>query len=143
MFHTSEINLYLSELFLYSKRKAEIKTNEMKEDIRKMTKLASSTLIDHKALIKADFARKEMNLQKFRKEVLDDLTESSDENEGSTGKKSQNVSSNYHSSHDHEIVHDYGRDMFNVHKCIWLKLEILSNANQTCAFSPTTLFHHS
>ena len=44
---------------IFRKRKSEIEAKQMKADIRKMTKLANSTLIDHKALIKADFARKE------------------------------------------------------------------------------------
>ena len=78
----------------------------MKADIRKMTKLANSTLIDHKALIKADFARKGINLQKYRKEVIDDLSDASDGND-SAAQPNQNVSSHYTNYNDTDIVHDY------------------------------------
>ena len=79
----------------------------MKADIRKMTKLANSTLIDHKALIKADFARKGMNLQKYCKEVIDDLSDGSDDND-SPPQPNENVSSNYTNFNDTDIVDDYG-----------------------------------
>ena len=72
----------------FMKRKAEIDTNEVKKDIKKMTKLATSMMIDQKALIRADFVRKGMNLNKFRKEVMDEMSESSGDE---ADKQSENV----------------------------------------------------
>ena len=57
-----------------------------------MTKLASSTLVDHKALIRADFANKGLNFKKFRGQVLEDMSESSSDDENPP--VNQNVSSN-------------------------------------------------
>ena len=71
-------SLYFHMLLLFRKKKLQIDNNEVKRDIKKLSKLASSTLINQKALIKADFARKGMNIHKFHKEVMEDLADSSD-----------------------------------------------------------------
>ena len=48
-----------------------------------------------------------MNLQKYGKEVIDDLSDGSDGND-SAAQPNQNVSSNYTNYNDTDIVHDYG-----------------------------------
>ena len=94
-------------VYIFRKQKAEIKTTELKEGIRKMTKLANSTLIDHKALIKADFAGKGMNLKEYCKEVMDELSDFSGD-EDSRAENNQNVSPNYSQYLHTDLLDDYG-----------------------------------
>ena len=58
-----------------------------------MAKVAKSAMIDQKALIKADFVRKGMNLKKFREEVLNELSDSSSDDQESV--QLQNVPENF------------------------------------------------
>ena len=61
-----------------------------------MAKVAKSAMINQKALIKADFVRKGMNLKKFRQEVLDELSDSSSDDQQTT--QAQNVPENFSKS---------------------------------------------
>ena len=54
-----------------------------------MAKVAKSAMIDQKALIRADFVCKGMNLKKFRQEVMDEMSDSSGDEEAD--QKSKNV----------------------------------------------------
>ena len=71
-----------------------------------MAKMARSTLLDHKALIKANFARKGMDMKHFRQQAAADFIDSSD-NEADVGNV-PNVSSIFPKIIRSETVDPYG-----------------------------------
>ena len=50
----------------------------MKKEIRKLSKLATSAIIEHKAFLRADANRRNLNLSQFKEEVINDIPQSSD-----------------------------------------------------------------
>ena len=50
----------------------------MKKEIRKLSQLATSAIIEHKAFLRASAHRRNLNLSQFRKEVINDIPHSSD-----------------------------------------------------------------
>ena len=50
--------------------KAKVDMEDLKRDLNKMSKLASSLLVDQKALVLADSVDKEYDLAKYRKQAL-------------------------------------------------------------------------
>ena len=50
----------------------------MKKEIHKLSQLATSAIIEHKAFLQADAHRRNLNLSQFRGEVINDIPQSSD-----------------------------------------------------------------
>ena len=85
-----------------------------------MAKLASSTLLDHKALIRADFAAKGLNFKKFRGEVEQEISGSS--SDGENPDTTENVPPNNQVFKQKHISEDVGMQL----------LSNLSNNEQLC-----------
>ena len=65
--------------FFARKRKAKADTADLKKDLRKMSKLASSLLLDQKALALAESVENGYDLAKYRKLVVQALSDEEDD----------------------------------------------------------------
>ena len=73
--------------------------------MRKLSDLATSTLVEHKAFLRADATQHNLNLQMFKKQVIDENKNSTDSDGDQGNAKSQNVSPN--KSNIFKIPDDY------------------------------------
>ena len=54
-------------------------TDEFQKNMKKVQKLAESTLVEHKAYLLADAAAKDLEIEKYRRQVLEEMEKENQE----------------------------------------------------------------
>ena len=68
-------------LFYFRKRKAKVDNDGLKKDLKKLSKLATSLIIDQKALTLAQSEDNGYDLPKYRKVVINNLSDKESDDE--------------------------------------------------------------
>ena len=76
---TLDIAVVVNNLLHFSKRKITMSSQQIGERLNKISKLAKSVLVDHKAYLRAAADKKSLNIDSFRKDIMKELSDDEDE----------------------------------------------------------------